>query len=1199
MAQRGGAAGTQLYVDASTGVAAKTSYYQEVPLTLAAFSTAATQLTTPTITGDYTDNTFANSAITTSGGVNYVNGPNDTPTQTLKGTADAYSIVTVTEQLSGATIGQVVADSSGNWSLALGGSLSDGQQYDFTATASDYLGNTSSTSNGLDVTVKTETSEGAISDSAVVNDYINAVNFNGGATTLTGTAEAGDTVVVTDAGNNVVGTATAGSNGSWSLGVTGLQDGQTYSYTATATDAAGNTAPSDPFTFTVKEETSESAISDSAVVNGYINAVNFNGGATTLTGTAEAGDTVVVTDAGNNVVGTATAGSNGSWSLGVTGLQDGQTYSYTATATDAAGNTAPTQPFTFTVDATAPGAPTIQSESAVTAGSDGKNYINGLNNGSGSGQGTIITFDDRPADISVPIENGYAGLNWNDFYVINSGDLPGTGYETGVVTQPNAAYNGWANPASFNSANLFTLTSGDFTAAWYDERVTVNGVLNGVVEDTATFNINTQSPTLETFNWSGINEVDFTSNGGSQFVLDNLTLNGGAAPQTLSGTAEAGSTINVYLDGSNTSLATTTVGQDGTWSVAVGPFTDGTHSLTATATDAAGNTSGQSDPYTFTVATQSPTVSAAETVSGLTNQNTDTITVTASAEAVGSNTVANVEIFDGGTNLGAATSNGNGTWSLTTGTLTDGAHNFSTTVTDAAGNAASATLAEVDVATQSPTVSAAETVSGLTNQNTDTITVTASAEAVGSNTVANVEIFDGGTDLGAATSNGNGTWSLTTGTLTNGAHNFSTTVTDAAGNTASATPAEVDVATQSPTVSAAETVSGLTNQNTDTITVTASAEAVGSNTVANVEIFDGGTDLGAATSNGNGTWSLTTGTLTDGAHNFSTTVTDAAGNATSATLAEVDVATQSPTVSAAETVSGLTNQNTDTITVTASAEAVGSNTVANVEIFDGGTDLGAATSNGNGTWGLTTGTLTDGAHNFSTTVTDAAGNATSATLAEVDVATQSPTVSAAETVSGLTNQNTDTITVTASAEAVGSNTVANVEIFDGGTDLGAATSNGNGTWSLTTGTLTDGAHNFSTTVTDAAGNTASATLAEVDVATQSPAAGLAELVSGLTNKTSDILTVTARAENVPGDSIANVEIFDGSADLGAATSNGNGTWNLTASGLTNGSHSFTALVTDAADNSTTTNAETVTVKTSTSENAISDAAVVKTATSML
>ena len=36
-------------------------------------------------------------------------------------------------------------------------------------------------------------------------------------------------------------------------------------------------------------------------------------------------------------------------------------------------------------------------------------------------------------------------------------------------------------------------------------------------------------------------------------------------------------------------------------------------------------------------------------------------------------------------------------------------------------------------------------------------------------------------------------------------------------------------------------------------------------------------------------------------------------------------------------------------------------------------------------------------------------------------------------------------------------------------------------------------------------------------------------------------TVTASAVG-PGNSIANVEIFDGTIDLGAATANGNGTW---------------------------------------------------------
>ncbi|MET3995788.1 FG-GAP-like repeat-containing protein [Bradyrhizobium sp. 482_C4_N1_1] len=90
--------------------------------------------------------------------------------------------------------------------------------------------------------------------------------------------------------------------------------------------------------------------------NNYINAAHFHGGMTTLSGSGNAGDTVTVTNAGDNsVVGVTTVGSDGSWSLGVSGLQDGSTYSYAATATDSLGNHSnPGPAFTFTVDATAP-----------------------------------------------------------------------------------------------------------------------------------------------------------------------------------------------------------------------------------------------------------------------------------------------------------------------------------------------------------------------------------------------------------------------------------------------------------------------------------------------------------------------------------------------------------------------------------------------------------------------------------------------------------------------------------------------------------------------------------------------------------------------------------------------------------------------------------------------------------------------------
>ena len=61
---------------------------------------------------------------------------------------------------------------------------------------------------------------------------------------------------------------------------------------------------------------------------------------------------------------------------------------------------------------------------------------------------------------------------------------------------------------------------------------------------------------------------------------------------TLTGTAEANSTVKVY-DGA-TLLGTATANGSGAWSYTTAALADGAHSLTATATDAAGNTSAAS-----------------------------------------------------------------------------------------------------------------------------------------------------------------------------------------------------------------------------------------------------------------------------------------------------------------------------------------------------------------------------------------------------------------------------------------------------------------------------------------------------------------------------------------------------------------------------------------------------------------------------
>ena len=60
------------------------------------------------------------------------------------------------------------------------------------------------------------------------------------------------------------------------------------------------------------------------------------------------------------------------------------------------------------------------------------------------------------------------------------------------------------------------------------------------------------------------------------------------AAQALSGTAEANSTIKIYLNGSATAAYTTTANGSGAWSQAIGVLADGAYSYKATATDEIG-----------------------------------------------------------------------------------------------------------------------------------------------------------------------------------------------------------------------------------------------------------------------------------------------------------------------------------------------------------------------------------------------------------------------------------------------------------------------------------------------------------------------------------------------------------------------------------------------------------------------------------
>ncbi|MBE0594437.1 MAG: hypothetical protein IH616_18765 [Gemmatimonadales bacterium] len=151
---------------------------------------------------------------------------------------------------------------------------------------------------------------------------------------------------------------------------------------------------------------------------------------------------------------------------------------------------------------------------------------------------------------------------------------------------------------------------------------------------------------------------------------------------TISGTAQAGATVEVF-DGA-VSLGTT-VATGGAWSLTPAALTDGSHTVTARATDGAGNTSPLSAGVTFTV---DATLPAAPVVTSPTQNEiltTSTPTITGTAEAN-----ATVTILIDGAVSGTTPADGAGVWGYTvSAALATGPHTVAARATDAAGNTGS------------------------------------------------------------------------------------------------------------------------------------------------------------------------------------------------------------------------------------------------------------------------------------------------------------------------------------------------------------------------------------------------------------------------------------------------------------------------------------------------------------------------------
>jgi len=343
------------------------------------------------------------------------------------------------------------------------------------------------------------------------------------------------------------------------------------------------------------------------------------------------------------------------------------------------------------------------------------------------------------------------------------------------------------------------------------------------------------------------------------------------ASQALTGVADAGVTVLVY-DGT-TQLGTTTADSNGAWSYTLGRLLDGTHRLTAVASDAGGHLSAASEALVFKVDTRPPSkpgaLADASIAQGFVNaaHNTADQALTGKTDAG-----ATVAIYDGATQLGTVTAGATGAWSFTLGQLSEGAHKLSATASDVAGNTSAASdILSFTVDTLAPGAPAglndAKIVGGYVNAAHDVANQALTGQA---QAYSFVSVYDGATKLGVVQASGTGAWSYTLGHLDDGDHSLTATAADKAGNIGPSSAALVfTVDTQAPPAIvyfAYESAPG-------TVFLVGGTEPGTA-----ITISEGATTLGATVVDENANWNVTLSGLADRPHDFKVTATDAAGN---------------------------------------------------------------------------------------------------------------------------------------------------------------------------------------------------------------------------------------------------------------------------------------------------------------------------------
>ncbi|MGL9720594.1 Ig-like domain-containing protein [Symbiopectobacterium sp.] len=783
-----------------------------------------------------------------------------TITGTTNSTGSAQNIK-VEIDLNGVIYQAVVTDNT--WSVTLPAnalsSLAESDDHTLIVTATDAAGNTASDT----VTFENDFHAPAVTLNTPFDDgYLNATEI----AALSGNA--GDATSVTVKIGTKSYDATV-SGGVWSLDadqLIGLVDG-TQTLTVTATDAAGNSASVGIQVHIVVNTLPTITFGDFVGGDG-LNYVESRS-AQTLSGTStglEAGQKVTVTVKGHSYE--TNIGAGGSWSVLIPASELQQFTNPTEIAIqaqDKAGNIV-NETLDVPVNIVLPQAPTM--------------VINAI------ADDNTINKDESQAPITV---SGvvHHGDNPQTITLLINGIQP-----VGNVTTDNDGK--WSL--------VIPVSDPVYTAFTSDGAVTISASteVNGDTVDTSTnVQVDITPPTVIILTFAGDN------------TLNNSEL---ATAQTINGTAsfaEVGRFVSVTLNGKTyqAQVLDNGSGTGGIWSVSVptadlNALSQGQHSITATLTDAAGNTSNTGS-LTITVDTDIPLL----TIDAFAGNNILTMAEAQLGQVLkGTGEKGATVTLTAGPLTGNVVVDNNGNWQIPFTTvdltkLTDGPQVIGLTITDAAGNSSSNTVT-LNVSLNQTLGAGVDDIfgnNGILNYAESLITQVISGHATGSSLGAKVSVIIAGTTFEATVGAG-GAWSVSfpqsvLSGLSDGLLQVEVDIVDVNGNSKNEL-VDIDVLRSVPTIDSILAFGGNgLGLPYGLNALEAAADQIISGVVGNIDTTKGaynitvtlGTKTYTATVGADGAWNLSIPTLDlkalqDGTLALGVSVTDYGGNVVSKTV---------------------------------------------------------------------------------------------------------------------------------------------------------------------------------------------------------------------------------------------------------------------------------------------------------------------------